>query len=79
MAAANVGLMADADEVEGCLFGYGERTGNFGLITVALNMYTNGVSPDLDFSNMEELITVSEKCNKIPTPPHAIQRQARSI
>lgn len=71
--------MADADEVEGCLFGYGERTGNFGLITVALNMYTNGVSPELDFSDMEELISVSEKCNKIPTPPHAIQRPARSM
>lgn len=71
VAAAELGVMAGADRVEGCLFGNGERTGNVDLITVALNMYTNGVSPELDFSEMEELIAVSEKCNKIPTHPRA--------
>lgn len=71
VAAAELGVMAGADRVEGCLFGNGERTGNVDLITVALNMYTNGVSPGLDFSNMEELIAISEKCNKIPTHARA--------
>lgn len=70
-AAAELGLLAGADRVEGCLFGNGERTGNVDLVTVALNMYTNGVSPELDFSNMEELIDVSERCNKIQVHPRA--------
>lgn len=71
VAAAELGVMAGADRVEGCLFGNGERTGNVDLVTVALNMYTNGVSPDLDFSDMEGIIDVSERCNKIPTHPRA--------
>ncbi|KAM9897960.1 hypothetical protein OXX79_006579 [Metschnikowia pulcherrima] len=71
VAAAELGVMAGADRVEGCLFGNGERTGNVDLITVALNMYTNGVSPELDFSDIEEIIAISEKCNKIPTHPRA--------
>lgn len=71
VAAAELGVMAGADRVEGCLFGNGERTGNVDLITVALNMYTQGVSPNLDFSDIESLISVSERCNKIQVHPRA--------
>lgn len=70
-AAAELGLLAGADRVEGCLFGNGERTGNVDLVTVALNMYTDGISPELDFSHMEDLIEVSERCNKISVHPRA--------
>lgn len=70
-AAAELGLLAGADRVEGCLFGNGERTGNVDLVTVALNLYTDGISPDLDFSDMEELIDISERCNKIQVHPRA--------
>jgi 2-isopropylmalate synthase len=66
VAASELGVMAGADRVEGCLFGNGERTGNVDLVTVALNLYTQGVSPELDFSHLEEVIEVVEKCNKIP-------------
>lgn len=71
VAAAELGVLAGADRIEGCMFGNGERTGNVDLITLALNLYTLGVSPGLDFSNMEELIAISEKCNKIPVHPRA--------
>src|SRR3546814_3150771 len=60
VAAAELGLLAGADRVEGCLFGNGERTGNTCLVTVALNMYTQGVDPELDFSNIDEVIRVVE-------------------
>ncbi len=56
VAATELGLMAGADRVEGCLFGNGERTGNCDLVTVALNMYTQGVDPGLDFSDIDEVI-----------------------
>lgn len=71
VAAAELGVMAGADRVEGCLFGNGERTGNVDLVTVALNMYTQGVHPQLDFSDMDSLIEVNEKCNKISVHPRA--------
>lgn len=71
VAAAELGLLAGADRVEGCLFGSGERTGNVDLVTVALNMYTHGVSPELDFSNMEEIIEIAERCTKIHVHPRA--------
>lgn len=71
VAAAELGLLAGADRVEGCLFGNGERTGNVDLVTVALNLYTNGVSPELDFSDIESVIAISERCNKIPVHPRA--------
>ncbi|KAK6461985.1 hypothetical protein DFJ63DRAFT_206971 [Scheffersomyces coipomensis] len=71
VAATELGLLAGADRVEGCLFGNGERTGNVDLVTVALNMYTNGVSPELDFSDIESVIDVSERCNKIPVHARA--------
>ncbi|KAK6455982.1 2-isopropylmalate synthetase [Scheffersomyces xylosifermentans] len=71
VAASELGLLAGGDRVEGCLFGNGERTGNVDLITVALNMYTDGISPELDFSEIEQLIDVSERCNKIQVHPRA--------
>ena len=66
VAAAELGLMAGADRVEGCLFGNGERTGNCCLVTVALNMYTQGLAPGLDFSNIDEVIQTVEYCNQLP-------------
>jgi 2-isopropylmalate synthase len=66
VAAAELGLMAGADRVEGCLFGNGERTGNCCLVTVALNMYTQGIDPALDFSNIDQIIETVEYCNQIP-------------
>jgi len=66
VAAAELGLMAGADRVEGCLFGNGERTGNCCLVTVALNMYTQGVNPGLDFSDIDEVIQTVEYCNQLP-------------
>ena len=68
VAAAELGLMAGADRVEGCLFGNGERTGNCCLVTVALNLYTQGVNPGLDFSDIDEVIQTVEYCNQLPVP-----------
>lgn len=69
VAAAELGLMAGADRVEGCLFGNGERTGNCDLVTVALNLYTQGVDPELDFSDIDDVIRTVEYCNNIPVHP----------
>lgn len=69
VAAAELGLMAGADRVEGCLFGNGERTGNCCLVTVGLNMYTQGVDPELDFSDIDEVIQTVEYCNQLPVHP----------
>ena len=66
VAAAELGLMAGADRIEGCLFGNGERTGNCCLVTVALNMYTQGIDPKLDFSDIDRIIETVEYCNQIP-------------
>ncbi len=66
VAAAELGIMAGADRVEGCLFGNGERTGNCCLVTMGLNMYTQGVDPKLDFSDIDEIIETVEYCNQIP-------------
>ena len=66
VAAAELGMMAGADRVEGCLFGNGERTGNCCLVTVALNMYTQGVDPGLNFSDIDKVIETVEYCNQIP-------------
>ncbi len=66
VAAAELGIMAGADRVEGCLFGNGERTGNCCLVTVALNMYTQGIDPGLDFSDIDRVIETVEYCNDIP-------------
>ena len=69
VAATELGLMAGADRVEGCLFGNGERTGNVDLVTVALNMYTQGVDPQLDFSDIDGVRKVVEECNELPVHP----------
>ena len=69
VAAAELGMMAGADRVEGCLFGNGERTGNCDLVTVALNMYTQGINPGLDFSDIDEVIQTVEYCNQLPVHP----------
>jgi len=69
VAAAELGLMAGADRVEGCLFGNGERTGNCDLVTVALNMYTQGINPGLDFSDIDEVVQTVEYCNQLPVHP----------
>ncbi|MBV6752526.1 MULTISPECIES: 2-isopropylmalate synthase [Pseudomonas] len=69
VAATELGLMAGADRVEGCLFGNGERTGNVDLVTVALNMYTQGLDPQLDFSDIDGVRKVVEECNQIPVHP----------
>ena len=69
VAAAELGLMAGADRVEGCLFGNGERTGNVDLVTVALNMYTQGVSPNLDFSDINAVARDYEHCTQLPIHP----------
>lgn len=69
VAAAELGLMAGADRIEGCLFGNGERTGNVDLVTLALNLYTQGVSPQLDFSDLETVVKTVEYCNQLPVHP----------
>ncbi|KAF3937573.1 hypothetical protein ABW19_dt0208075 [Dactylella cylindrospora] len=69
VAAAELAQMAGADRVEGCLFGNGERTGNVDLVTLALNLYTQGVSPGIDFSDINKVIEIVEDSNKIPVHP----------
>ncbi|MFX6027729.1 2-isopropylmalate synthase, partial [Acinetobacter baumannii] len=68
-ASAELAVMAGADRVEGCLFGNGERTGNVDLVTLALNLYTQGVNPGLDFSDIDVVRQVVEECNQIPVHP----------
>ena len=68
VAAAELALMAGADRVEGCLFGNGERTGNCDLVTIALNMYSQGIDPGLDFSDIDQVIGTVEYCNGLPVP-----------
>lgn len=69
IAAAEFALMAGADRLEGCLFGNGERTGNCDLVNVALNLYTQGVEPGLDFSDIDEIRRVVEHCNQMAVHP----------
>ncbi len=69
VAAAELGLMAGADRVEGCLLGNGERTGNCDLVTVALNMYTQGVHPGLDFSDIDAVVNTVNYCTNLPVHP----------
>ena len=66
VAATELGLMAGADRVEGTLFGNGERTGNVDIVTLGLNMFTQGVDPELDFSDINKLIETAEFCNQLP-------------
>ncbi|HUQ12782.1 MAG TPA: 2-isopropylmalate synthase [Novosphingobium sp.] len=69
IAACELGLMAGADRVEGCLFGNGERTGNCDLVTVALNMYTQGVDPKIDLSDIDTIAGTVTYCNQLPIHP----------
>ncbi len=69
VAAAELALMAGAERVEGCLFGNGERTGNVCLVTLGLNLLTQGVDPGIDFSDIGEVIRTVEHCNQIPVHP----------
>ncbi|WP_409517599.1 2-isopropylmalate synthase [Enterobacter cancerogenus] len=69
VASAELAVMAGADRVEGCLFGNGERTGNVCLVTLAMNLYSQGVSPNLDFSEMARVVEVVENCNQLPVHP----------
>ena len=68
VAATELGQMAGADRVEGCLFGHGERTGNVDLVTLALNLYTQGVDPQLDFSHIDDVRRTVEYCTGLPVP-----------
>ena len=68
-AAGEFGIMAGADRLEGCLFGNGERTGNLDLVNVALNLYSQGVDPGLDFSDIDEIRRTVEHCNQLPVHP----------
>lgn len=69
VAAAELALMAGAERVEGCLFGNGERTGNVDLVTLALNLYTQGISPRLDFSRLDDVARVASECTRLPINP----------
>lgn len=69
VAAAELAVMAGADRIEGCLFGNGERTGNVDLVTLALNLYTQGIHPGLDFSDIDEVRRCVEYCNQLPVHP----------
>jgi len=68
-ASAELALLAGADRLEGCLFGNGERTGNLDIVNVALNMYSQGVSPGLDFSDIDDIRATVEYCNQLPVHP----------
>ncbi|CAM2148197.1 2-isopropylmalate synthase [Paraburkholderia tropica] len=69
VAAAEMAVLAGADRVEGCLFGNGERTGNVDLVTLAMNLYTQGIDPGLDFSDIDAVRRVVERCNQLPVHP----------
>ncbi|VUD64210.1 2-isopropylmalate synthase [Thalassocella blandensis] len=69
VAAAELALMAGADRVEGCLFGNGERTGNVDLVTLALNLYSQGIHPQLDFSRLDQIRQLVESCTQLPVHP----------
>ncbi len=68
VAAAELGYQAGADRIEGCLFGNGERTGNVCLVTLGLNLFSRGVDPQIDFSNIDEVRRTVEYCNQLPVP-----------
>ena len=69
VAATELALLAGADRVEGTLFGNGERTGNVDILNVAYNMFSQGINPELNIENVNEIIEVVERCNKMPVPP----------
>ena len=69
VAAAELAVLAGADRIEGCLFGNGERTGNVDLVTLAMNLYTQGIDPGLDFSDIDAVRRLVERCNQLPVHP----------
>ncbi|MEV4093149.1 2-isopropylmalate synthase [Streptosporangium saharense] len=69
VAAAELGYMAGADRIEGCLFGNGERTGNVCLVTLGMNLFSQGIDPEIDFSDIDEVRRVTEYCNQLPVHP----------
>jgi 2-isopropylmalate synthase len=69
VAATELGMLAGADRVEGTLFGNGERTGNLDVVTVALNLYMHGIDPKLDFSNLNSIVEIYERCTGMTVPP----------
>lgn len=71
VAAAELGYMAGADRIEGCLFGNGERTGNVDLVTLGLNLFSQGIDPEIDFSNLDEIRRTVEYCNQLRVPERA--------
>ncbi len=71
VAAAELGYLAGADRIEGCLFGNGERTGNVDLITLGLNLFSQGIDPHIDFSQLDEIKRTVEYCNQLPVPERA--------
>jgi 2-isopropylmalate synthase len=68
VAAAELGYMAGADRIEGCLFGNGERTGNVDLVTLGLNLFSQGIDPMIDFSDIDQIKRTVEYCNQLPVP-----------
>jgi len=68
IAAAELGYMAGADRIEGCLFGNGERTGNVDLIALGINLFTQGIDPEIDFSDIDQVKRTAEYCNQLPVP-----------
>ena len=66
VAAAELGYLAGADRIEGCLFGNGERTGNVDLVTLGMNLFSQGIDPQIDFSNIDEIRRTVEHCNQLP-------------
>ncbi|MGB0222701.1 MAG: 2-isopropylmalate synthase [Luminiphilus sp.] len=69
VAASELGMLAGADRVEGTLLGNGERTGNMDIVTMAMNLYSQGIDPELDFSQMDEMIAVCKECTQLPLHP----------
>lgn len=68
VAAAELGYLAGADRIEGCLFGNGERTGNVDLVTLGLNLFSQGIDPEIDFSDIDQIKRTVEYCNQLPVP-----------
>lgn len=68
VAAAELGYLAGADRIEGCLFGNGERTGNVDLVTLGMNLFSQGIDPHIDFSDLDEIKRTVEYCNQLPVP-----------
>ncbi|WP_026552229.1 2-isopropylmalate synthase [Arthrobacter sp. H20] len=68
VAAAELGYLAGADRIEGCLFGNGERTGNVDLVTLGMNLYGQGIDPEIDFSDIDHIRRTAEYCNQLPVP-----------